>query len=192
MILYEGNNYILAILLIYLPIIGCSSEQNVAYHSKGVELKNSKYLVENLKQNVMPIESHRLKLGKGIVLTYRKISTKNVRIFDSEVVEHLTLWFPDKLVNKGIVNFGENNDVIGTYHIVSTQWPKSGCYGYVNKGSIKLNNLRSNAESLIDVEIDYLGRSKCDEVLPNKMNFKVNFKFLENKKLIFWQNSLQY
>lgn len=97
------------------------------------------------KNEVLPIihlvQNHRIKQGTGFAFGYRYFSAGSIGI-DDETYKKITIWIPN--LNEDVYQFGNKSKVIGYFAKGGSAWPRNGCGGEIQSGSVKINKSESD------------------------------------------------
>lgn len=132
---------------------------------------------------------HQLKKGSGTILGYRWYSNGSAGIIDDELYRKLTVWIPERFANKpGLLQINSDTGIVAIYSSGASAWPRSGCHGQIQSGSLHLEwgarQLKAKIEGVISYISDPLWKDQA--CTPPVIQEEYTFDRLEFEELTPW------
>ncbi len=160
------NHWILFTLSV-LFIAGCSAHRIDSFFVDSAALQKTE-LHSSIKKTIdqkqsikiddhFVVTGHRIVNGDGLVIAYRSYYAKFLMPDQSEF-QKFTIYLPNSPESQQVINLGEDNGCAFWSKGASNFPGKSGCFGYVTSGTIRIDSI-SQSEISADINVKIISVS---------------------------------
>ena len=100
--------------------------------------------------------AHRLAVGQGAVIGYRKYSNGELSMIDDETYEKITIWLPKGLPTSPIeVRLNDASSAVVLRSHGGSAWPRHDCTGFVTDGALQITPAGTHYAAKVSGRIGY-------------------------------------
>jgi hypothetical protein len=132
---------------------------------------------------------HRLKRGRGIVISYRFYSNGSIWAIDDETYRKLTVWIPSGAPQSPMVlDLADRANAVVMFSRGGSAWPRNDCSGYVSSGALRVGHRGGRYVVSVHGELEPRGNSDVfkKNCVPQPVDLEFEASELSFEQLTPW------